>query len=462
MKKVLKNKNYIIIAIFIILFELFLYVQMNYTEPNMTFKYNLVFIVCSTLVDLALLLILYSIKNNKILKIENLFLLVAGLFGSIYLIFIPALLGTDELPHFLRPYQISVGDVIVKNPSKNETKIPISLATFVGEKKMIGRYSKKYIEKKVNYDETTQLWNGDVTSINYSPIPYLPQIIGFWISKLFGASTLITMYIVRLCNFISWLILSYFAFKILPVKKTFAYILYTSAAVLSLVSTCSGDAFALGLFLYFIAYILSLINLKRKFGKKDFLIFILIAIGFSTYKIFYVLYVLLLFMIPKESFNNSKKKKFFILSSIVISTFALDFIWFILSAVSNIGEELVSKQIAFILNNPLKYLFVFLNTYIKNFNYYIVNFTSGSEMCYGLIRLNNLLIYIYTFVFIVSYFNDNDSVKISKWSKFLVIFVCGLIFVFVSTTLYLSWTSAKLGIGANEIVGIQSRYFWPL
>ena len=49
-----------------------------------------------------------------------------------------------------------------------------------------------------------------------------------------------------------------------------------------------------------------------------------------------------------------------------------------------------------------------------------------------------------------------------KYSKVLIILVCLAIVGLVSTTLYLDWTSSRLGVGALKIVGIQVRYFWLL
>lgn len=452
-----------ILPVIVILSEIFIYFQMIYNNQNITLKYQLVFLAVCIISNIGALIIFHFLKKNRDLKIEKLFLIIASIYGGIYLIFVPALLGTDELPHFLRPYQISVGDVIVANPEKNETKLPKAIGDFVGEKVVANRYTEKYILDGTDYSDTIPLWNGDVTSIDYSPLPYIPQIIGFFLSKIFQLSPLIILYTVRLCNFITWLGLGYAAFKLLPVKKMFALVLYTSPAVLSLVSTCSADAFSLGLFFVFISYILNLIHNKREFNKKDFLIFGLISIAFSTYKIFYVLYALLLFLIPKECFKNSTKKKIANLLPIILISFIIDFVWFMLSAVGHVGNETVQKQIQFILTHPFKYIFIFINTFIDSIiSKYFVNLTAGNGMCYGLARINQLFIYAYSGCFVASYFYDNKKVKMGKYSKILIALVCLAIVGLVSTTLYLDWTSSRLGVGSLKIVGVQARYFWLL
>ena len=458
MKKKLIN---LLIIIIIISTEIFLYNQMMFNKPELTIKYKLVFLFVCILANIIILIIHRQINKEKEIPTEKLFLLIASLIGGLYLIFIPAILGTDELPHFLRPYQISVGDIVVKHPEKNETLIPVDLANLTKNGLMSERYKKEMIFNSVDYNNTINLWNGDVTSRNYSPITYIPQITGFWLARILHLSPLLTMYCVRLLNFLSWLILSYFAIKLLPNKKIFAIIFYTSPAVLSLVSTCSGDTLTLGLLFLLISYILNLIKTQRIFTTKDYVILGLISIGISTYKLFYILELLFLFLIPIESFKGNKKKKIITLSSIIGISLILDLSWsFMTSLSSTIGSNLVSNQISFILHHPFKYIIIFVNTYINEIYYYITNFVAGSEMCYGLVRVNQLFTILYLATLLVSYFTDNEKIKINLSGKILIGTVILLLFGLVSTTLYLEWTAEKLGIGATVITGIQSRYFF--
>lgn len=461
MKK--ENVKRICWSLFIILSEIFIYFQMVIEKTEITIKYKLTYIAICILANFALLVLFWYLNKKEIVKIEKVFLLIAVFFGILYLLFIPALLGTDELPHFLRPYQISVGDIIVKNPEKNETLIPKDLGEFVGESVMSKRYSKDNILKSVEYSDMVNLWNGNVTSINYSPIPYTPQIIGFWIARFLQLSPLFTIFLVRLLNFITWIILAYFSIKLLPSKKIFATILYTSPAILSLVSTCNVDVLVLGLLLLLISYVLNLIQTKRNLNKKDYILMLFMSIGICTYKMFYVIYILFLFLIPKQCFENKNKKKVKSLLGIFMISLLIDFGWFALTSMeSTMGNEVVSEQIRFILNNPFKYLGIFINTYINDIYYYITNFVCGTEMCYGLVRINELFIISYLFVLICSYFDGKKNPETSKVGKSLIVLVTLGIFGLVSTALYLDWTSFKIGIGAPKIVGIQSRYFFSL
>ena len=459
-----KLKIFITIAI-TLFFEIFMYFQLisNKIEDSGKSKMVQLIFIGLCLVTNVLLFIVYRImkkKNN--LKIENVFLIISVCFGMIYLFFIPSMLGTDELPHFLRSYQISVGDVVVKNPEKNSTYIPRGLSEITNMSEFSKRYSKDKIFESTDYKDKVKILNSNVTSIKYSPIPYLPQIIGFKLAKLLRLSPIFTLFCVRSVNFLTWLFFGYLAIRLLPSKKIFATILYTSPAVLSLVSTCSGDTFALGMMFLMFAYILNMIKNGKKVSKVDYAILLALSLGLSTYKMFYVLYILLLFIIPKKSFKNTYHKLLFVCSIFSLSI-ALDYFWFYLTSInSTIQNPVVTKQLHFIFSHPFYYFMTFINTFAQDLYYYISNIVGGSEMCYSIVRLNQIFVIPYLIILVSLYYDGEKNVKLCTLSKTLIVVICCLIIGLVSTAMYLDWTSHKLGIGSNIIIGVQARYFIPL
>ena len=457
-----KNKNLICIIISIIFFEIFMGFQLISNEIKVSNKYVLFYVglcIISNVIGITSYLILNKKKN---IKIEQIFLMLSILFGGLYLVFVPAMLGTDELPHYLRSYQISVGDVIVKHPERNSTLMPEELMSLLTEPSIINRYNKNNLFKPTDYNKKTNIYNGNVTSIKYSPIPYLPQVLGFWISRLLCLSPVLTLFCVRGVNLLVWIILGYFSIKLLPCKKTFATILYTSPAVLSLVGTCSGDAFALGLMFLISSYIFNLTSTKGNVTKKDYFIFMILSLLLSTYKMFYVIFLFLLFVIPNKKFKNIKQKLLFVLS-IIGCSILVDYIWFSLTSINDsISNVEVTKQIHFILSNPLYYFMTFLNTFFKDSYYYISNLVGGSEMCYGIVKMNQIFIFVYLYILYLSFKSSKTSIKMNNISKIFICLICLAIIGLVSTALYVDWTSHKLGIGSNIIIGVQARYFIPL
>lgn len=461
MKKIFKKnkKNILLIAIVLIIYAVVFKKFYNALKID-NYKYVLLLLIISLATLIVGLLIYYKVikKNNKSPHI--IFFWIALGFGIIHMVFVPAILGTDELPHFLRPFQIAAGDILVKEPEKNSTLIPKDIASFASNQEMKVRYEKKYIFNKVDYDTKVNLWNGDVTSIGYSPIIYLPQIIGVWMSKILNLSPLFTMFCMRFLNFVTWLILVTYAIKVLPIKKYVHIVMFTSPAFLSLFSTCSADGLATGSMILFISYILKLKYDKPKICLKDIIILSITAIAFCTFKNIYILLLLLLFLIPKACFKSKKYKIIFCFSLLSVC-FAMDLGWYILSS-PNLVDELGSQQIHYVLSNPLNYAYVLVNSYINSIYYYATNFFAGSEMCYGLVRINELFVISYIIIFIKTFDLESNKIKYNNWERIFVIMIILVIFGLVSSALYSGWTAQRLGIGADSIIGVQSRYFFGL
>lgn len=460
MEKLKTLYRYLWISIPLILVNVFLYFQMVLKKPEITSSYKLVFLVFSLIINILVVFMTKYISKLKTIKFENLFLLFSLSFGILYMCIVPVMLGTDELAHFYRSYQISVGDIIVKNPEVDSTPIPEKLANLAAIP-MKDRYSIEDAFKKTDYNhDLVMLYNPMVTSIKYSPIPYLPQVIGFRISNLFSFSPLLSFFIVRGINFLVWVILGYYAFKLLPCKKMFALVLYISPAVLSLVSTSSGDAFANAASFLLFAYILNLIKTKKKLKIKDYILISLLALVISTFKTIYIIFLGFLYLIPKQCFkDNSFKLKVLYLSLIILAMLAVDLGWMVLSAQTNItSNSLAGEQLSLVLNKPIWYLGVLINSYINSTYYFLTNLVAGDDMCYGLVRINDLFIIVYFILFIISYFNEkNFDLKIVQRVLILIIFC--VIFGGVNTIMYIDWTTWKSGVGAISIKGVQSRYF---
>lgn len=423
------------------------------------------FIIISIITIIFTIGILLYINKNKNIEIHKLFFIVAFLYGLIYMVFIPVMLGTDELPHFLRPYQIANGDLIIDHPENSDTTIPTDLMEFISLPSTRDRYTKKYLFEKVDYSKTTNIWYGNVTSMTASPITYMPQIIGFKIAKLLDLSPFFTLLIVRFLNLIIWIFIMTVVIKIIPFFKNSLFVLFTAPATLSLVSTCNYDAFSSAFILLFIAYILKLKEDGKLITTKQKIALVIISLLFCTFKYIYIILEFLILLIPAKQYK-CKKDKIIHISCMLLINIIVNFLWIKISYPLTIptNSEYVKDTIVFILKNPLKYAFIFATTFIKNTYYYLSNIIAGNEMCYGTVRINELFIvsYLALFLYIIKKENEKQQFELEKIEKCFIALIIFIIFGLVSTSLYVGWTSSILGVGASEIVGIQSRYFFVL
>lgn len=460
-KKFIKNNYFklILAFIYIMYFGLFLFqVFKSENKSKLTITYFLVTFILTT--------VGYIFLAKKILikkEWHKIFFWVSIILGSIYLIFIPAIYGTDELPHFLRIYQLSNGELIVSKEKLKNSKIPKDLDKFsefdAGISEKI-TYSNFF--KKVNYKD-----NVVINSIVCSQYPlnhYIPQVIGMLLSKMLDLSPYFTLYLIRFFNLLFWTLIMTLAIKYFPVHKAAMTIFFTSPAVLSLVSTCNMDAFPLALIILLFSIIFKYKKSNDLINKKDLFLIIISCLLFCTYKLFYIILLSFLFFIPYKSFKTKKNKNIFIIVLLLISL-GVDLMWhygFSSSGIVSANSE-VSAQIDFIINNPLQYCYILFNTYAGDFYYYFSNLFAGSEMCYSKASINSLLIITYMILFIYIYYrNDTDNIKISLLEKGYIVIISIVLLVLVATSMYISWTPSFKGIGSQTAVGIQSRYFFVL
>ena len=457
MKKIAKNKKMIIIATILMIFNYFIIFNQFYEnlKANKT-KPILIFSTISLFFTLITILLI-KFNNSKNVPYHKLFFKFGLCYGILYIIFIPAMLGTDELPHFLRPYQLSVGDIFI-DVNKDTTKMPKELLNFVSTQDMRERYTKESVINQTNYKNQGYIWNGNVTSINYSPISYLPQIIGFWIARLFKLSPLLTIYIVRFMNFICWLLILTYSIKIIPTRKISNIIFLISPAIISLVTSCNIDALPLASMILFVSKIFEVKSRTTSIEKKDKIILLTSVVFFSTYKLIYILLTLMLFILPKDKFKNKKERLSFILSLIIFGII-LDIGWYSI-APNSATDSMANEQIKYVLSNPIKYVYIIVNSYINDVSYFLTNMFGGSEMCYGLVKINEVYIYGYIIIYIISLINEKNKISMSKCDKILMASSMILIILLISSAMYAGWTATQNGIGTSKIIGLQARYYY--
>lgn len=457
-KKFLKKENILIFIIYIL--SLFWLSQKILNEISNK-KIQIVLLGVAILSTIAMFFLFYILEKKY--NEHKTFFIVGLTIGLLYTIFIPAIQGaTDELPHILRTYQITAGDIIVKNPDNNETEMPEELYNFSQYLVSLNiRYSKENLFKSVDYNNKVNINNVDVATGN-SPILYIPQIIGMEISKIAHLSPVMTLMLVRLCNFIIWLLLTTQAIKLFPIHKKTLSIFFIAPAVLSLVCTTNMDALPLATITLFFAYIFKYKYTEEKIVNKDKIILLILSLIFSTYKLFYPLLLITITFIPEKCFKNKKDKNIFVIIILLLSL-GLDFLWYKLSmsASSIVGNTLGAEQMNLILKRPIYYCYVLLNTYLNNFYYYITNLFAGSEMCYQYAEIPSIFIISYIVLFIYTLFNsEKNNINFKKKEIAIILIMFFTIIVLASTSLYIGWTVKLAGVGHDEILGIQSRYYF--
>jgi uncharacterized membrane protein len=211
----------------------------NYDELNKNNVY-LILIAISSLLELFFC---YFFHKKRNLKIETIFLVLAIVLGALYICALPIGSAPDESAHFKRAYEISTGHLLSDKNSDGigGRLLPDSINTTFS----LNIYNSKYRDvislinsTKNNSDFSFQAFAN--TSL-YSPICYIPQVIGILIGRILNLPMVLIAYLSRISNYICWIIIMYFSIKYIPCnKKSFLLIAFLPMSFQSAIS-CQAD-----------------------------------------------------------------------------------------------------------------------------------------------------------------------------------------------------------------------------
>ncbi len=450
---ILSNKVYILISLILMIVNIFY----CFSFGNINFLNRLVCLGLSIFLEILFIILLYFFEKKK-LKIENKFLIIYIIIGILYMTAIPMSRIPDEYNHFLRTYEISNGNILSKQDKKTKNggnEMPSNINVIE---------TLKYEDVKDNFEVTP---NKDKTFVGfsntalYSPISYGPQVIGVLIGKLFNTSLLVQAYLGRLMNFIVFLTVMYFSIKYMPIKKelllfiSFLPITIQEAVSLSPDALTISSASALVSFVIYMKY-----EKKSKMSKINYITMTVLPIVLAMCKIVYLPLCLLLFLIPKERFGSLKKKNIIVLTLAVIVVF-LNLFWTSKASIfldANLHGSNSSKQIDFIINNPLKYSMIIFRTFDYYGDFHLFNMM-GRYLSYLDVNVFPPYIYLSIIILILLIFtNEKKLKKVDNRDKYLMLFCVISTILLIFTSIYIQWSSYML----EYVDGVQGRYYIPV
>ena len=174
--------------------------------------------------------------------------------------------------------------------------------------------------------------------------------------------------------------------------------------------------------------------------------------------------VLLILLLSPKNFENKKEYIKFVCILIVLSSI-VGLGWLKLGArVLTTVNTLSKNQVQFILENPIRYCFIMIETLQEKGTDYIYQLVTGNELISnGKTVSFSIVSYVLSIVLIMAllYTEDEKNIKIDKFRKILVYMLIVGITVLITTAIYVQWTSL-FEIGRRIVAGIQGRYFIPV
>ncbi len=356
-------------------------------------------------------------------KPEIIFIILAFIFGIIFMFLTPPYKVPDESSHLLRACEVADGIFYNKEPAQNVE-------------------CDKYIKKQFALIRPNEVYQ--VTG--YPPTLYTFSALGLNVGKHWGGAVM--FYMGRIFNFLMWLILIALAIKITPVFKyhfLFAGLLPMSVFVgMSLSADAFNNAFS---FLFF-AYIFRLIYEKDKLEKYDYVLLILMSI-LSAFTKGAIYPIFLFFFLP------IKRHKYLFAFFCLGLAFILMSFWGAINLPFYNPEASPDYHKYLLLHNPFDFIILYVKALIYNCFYYI-------RSCIGILGFLNIRlampVYIITvLVFLFSFFALPEK-KISNSQRLISIFVIFLFLTMLHCILYITWTP----VNTYKIAGFQGRYLISL
>lgn len=472
--KIFKEVAYWLFFGILILF--FNYLEFNTVEKQVTdaflsidakrIKAFIVLFIFALIIDISL-----HISKSKKLEIYQKFIVIAVSLAICYQVAVPFGQGNDEVAHFLRIFEISRKYTTINyvdSPATSEFTKEFSdlLELQKNEETSYNTYKEKYKDLEVTTTEKFQMiseyWNMRL----YSPIQYLPQVIGVTIGRVISDNLLVIGTLGRIAGFVAWLLLCAYSIKTVPNKKTFFMILCLLPINIFSAVCLSGDTLTNAVCMLFIAILYRKIYLKEKVELREKIILVILGCLIALCKIVYLPFVFLILLLKEENFDN--KKAFIVFSIILIIISCIVGLFWFRTGKGNLSltNLLAKDQANFIIKNPIRYGLIMLHTFEEKAPDYIYQFSTGYELlCHGKVEVYPIIGYLMSIVVILSIFIDDDEKenknKIELIKKIFIWLIMLAVSVLIATAIYIQWTSL-IEIGRYMIAGIQGRYFIPV
>ncbi|MBQ2638719.1 DUF2142 domain-containing protein [Candidatus Saccharibacteria bacterium] len=423
-------------------------------------KYLIPLILIQIVAEVGLV-VLYNFLKKKNWKIERIFLALAGILGLAHVFLTPMNQLPDEIGHIFRAYAISEGKLIGEKDENGDYRSCISRTYWEVLNNAQGD-SEYYKKLKDNFLSKTsdELWCWSYSNTaGYHPVVYAPQVMGILVGKFLHLPIVLTMYLGRIFALIVFLILCFFAIKLVPKFKEFFVFFAFFPEMLQQGMAYSADGLLIGSALLLTALAFKYIyGDDKKLNKKQIAsIYLLTTLVSICKKIIYLPLFLLFFLIPANKFKKKWHKYLHLALSFALAL-VVNLSW-MLTQESSVSAN--TENLSFVLANLLRFLVMMVGTALGANPGYYAESGLGLNLAYGhYVPLVDIYLYLALVLLVLLCVRNSEKIVLKRIEKYIYwlipIIVISLIY-FVSFT---QWQYTK----TDEVIieGTQGRYFLPL
>ena len=377
----------------------------------------------------------------------------------------PPLQAPDEAAHFIRAYAIASGNLDFNENEDYPTDVDILVDSFPGnynfempltDTSSIADAFDKYNED-VNSKDTKA---PNATTMILQMAPYLAQSAGIAVGRLVGADALSCMYLGRIANLLFYSVMCFFALRVATKFKAVLVGVMLSPIALYMAASANSDGFLFGLMWLFIGICLSGTLTSRRCIAAAVAFGLLFA---AKYNYLALLPLVLLIDTDKTNYLKNGKIKMPTKRVLMVTLFIIAGLIFMVlqnthvSLFNNYTPQEYhntaispSKQMLFILSNPIRYIAVFIySLYLNKGHLFAMGAFGWLDMVVPFVCYFAPLI-----LCVASGLDSEDGAKIKTRGTIGVLLSALLMYGFTYTGMYLTSTPYTM----PEIVGVQARY----
>lgn len=414
-------------------------------------------------------------------KPELAFVLLALIFGLIYIFKLAPLRGTDEFTHFARVYQVSDGTLWEQKIPGNKYggELPVNVNSMINDFRVLtysnftGNYTakKQHLISKYSHISNPGSYSqqADFTSSYlYPPWAYLEDLVGIFIAKVAHLPLVWYVYLARISSLLFWILAVWLAIRLIPAGKWFLVALALVPTSLTQAATVSGDGLLISLSWLTFALTIAVLAKKVKLDFKTQIFLVVLAVSMCILKNGYYLIGLFPLVIPASYFKDKKSAYRWRTVTLVLTVSAsLIFIWLGLKNVGNAPTIIYPNlnvnahaQLSYIAHHLLVYIYRMF-AWLGTRGYDIIYLGIVGVITNRVIVLPIAIILLIYFGLIMSYLRIEPQSELQKQATKLrlaaAIVVLGT-YCLIITAFYLNAS----GVGAHSVNGVWGRYFLPV
>lgn len=316
--------------------------------------------------------------------LPRLFIALALLVGTAYVVLIPPVQVPDEAGHLFRAWSVSHAQWVPKPLAPISNRIRELDRWFMPRSEIspdnIGQLRPENIwtALRIPYGEADAGCSANINQNVMSPVPYLASGVALALGRQFPVSALAMMYLARFCNLLAFIGIVFAALRLLPAFRPIFFAVAMMPMTLALGASLSADALTTALAMLLFAYVLrlSLDPEIKALGRRHYITLAVLILLNALCKSDAIL-ALLVLTIPRDKLPRTRGAWWLAPAALIVFAFAIVGAWqwldrenHIAYAAARLPDIDVHANLSFLYKHPAAWSMALVRTAAVQWEFY--------------------------------------------------------------------------------------------